>query len=261
MKPILFSGKKAATFLLLLFSVAAVFVLNSCECLSTDERFDFLVFAGNRNDCRTLMEQNQGTSQDITYICPGEQVTLCWTSSDIKEVQLTVGGQTETVSLSGSKVITIPATTTITLHPVGAKCVHDKNFTVNVVSSPTPSSWDGRWDLSCSKISFEISDAFISKKIMAKDITPNWCPVVTITDDAGNVSNVLCTTPPFLLGQQQEEGFGFNLNDPLVTVAFSRPLRAVGHWNFTWKARCPQQDSYKCNNLAVFPFDITLICP
>lgn len=248
--------------LLLCLSVISLFFLGACECLNSNERADMLVFAGDRTseDCKSLLKNNAASHPDITYVCKGEKVTICWSSSNISGFELVIGGASHSVASSGSEVIAIDATTDIILKPVGAKCAGSRTFTVKVVNGPTPSSWVGRWG-TCGKIFFEINEAFISRNIIAKDITANWYPVVQITSDKGETSNVTCTYPPFLLSEHAEEAYGFEIKQPFVTVPFSRSLKAVGHWNFTWKAECPLQDQYICLNYAVFPFNVTLDCP
>jgi hypothetical protein len=250
--------KAIVTTLLVSLSAVSIFVLNSCECLDSNESLDFVVFAGDLSaqDCKGLMRENS-SHPDITYICPGEKVTICWSSSAISQLTLHIGNSSHSVSASGSEVVAIDATTVIKLVPGNAKCVSTRTFTVKVISGPTTSTWDGRWD--CRQIYFSISEAFMSKSIIARDIRAPWTPFVTVSNSSGT-SNVACTTPPFLLGNHQEEGFGFDIKQPMVSVAFSRPLKAVGHWSFVLQAVCPSGD-YVCNTYSIFPFDLTLDCP
>jgi hypothetical protein len=98
----------------------------------------------------------------------------------------------------------------------------------------------------------------MSTNIIAKDITATWIPYVDFSD-ANGTRQVECTTPPFLKGLHQEEVFGFEIDKPNITESFSRDLRAVGHWNFTLLATCPQGE-YKCNAYKAFPFNLTLDC-
>ena len=244
-------------FVLAPFSILSIFALHSCECIGTDERLDFMVFAGERSNCRELMKNNSASHPDITYVCPGEKVTLCWSSNKIPTLTMDIGGATHTVAATGSEVITVPASTVIKLTPSGGNCVtSSREFKVTVISGPTPSTWQASWD--CATIRFAISDAFMSTNIIAKDITATWIPDVDYSDASGT-RQVICTTPPFLKGIHQEEVYGFNIDQPNVTRNFTRDLKAVGHWNFNLLATCPAGE-YKCNQLKVFPFNLTLDC-
>src|SRR5688572_20288255 len=172
-------NKAKSIFLSILVSLSfsVIFILHSCDCIGTDEKLDLYVFAGERTNCRELISANKASNPDLTYICPGEKVTICWSSSNISELTLDIGGQTEIVAVNGTKVITVDATKDIKLIPSSANCVSTRSKTVKVISGPTPTTFDAGWD--CDSIRFAVSDAFMSTKIISKDITANWRPIVT----------------------------------------------------------------------------------
>ena len=223
-----------------------------CPC---SDYVNLYVFVGHLNpdECRKLASELGEASDTVRFLCPGEEVTICWNTSGQK-IQLDPGFGIK--DPSGMEYLKVQSDTTIKATPQGG-CAGSREIKVKVVTEPTPSTWPGKWDPNCTSIGFEIHEQFVSKKIKAIDITATWQPTVTFEDG----SSYTCTTPPFLDGFHQEEVFGFTIQKPYVTEAFSRKLRAVGHWKFVWKADCGPVaiDCFKAG-FASYPFDITLVC-
>ncbi|MBX6314084.1 MAG: hypothetical protein IRY99_14395 [Isosphaeraceae bacterium] len=235
----------------MLFALYACLAITSCSC---DKWIKLFVFTGHRSpeECRRLAD-SRGTN-DLTIICPGEEVTVCWHSNvDKVSVSPKLGVQ----GPDGIGFLTLDQDTTVEASPADGSCAGKQQVNVKVIRGPTPSTWNGSWDPNCSKISFEIHEEFVSKKVRALDITATWSPTV---GDPATGNSVACSTPPFLDGFNKEEVFGFKIANPNQTVSFSRPLRAVANWEFKWTAQCPGSD-LRCNPNANLPFDLTLICP
>jgi hypothetical protein len=214
-----------------------------------DDWVKLIVLAGHRSeaDCRKFAE---GLAiPDATFVCPGEEVTICWTSN-VSSVQVDPG--LGTFGGTGITYLTVAGDVTIKATPVGS-CAGAREMKVDVVTADTPSTWVAHWLSDCSKIVFEISDAFVSTKINARDITATWEPTVTVGE-----TTYACATPPFLGGFHKEEVYGFELLKPYLTFAFTRLLRAVGHWEFVFKGDCGKD--WRCNPYASLPFDVTLTC-
>src|SRR5688572_20973075 len=119
--------------ILVSLSFSVIFILHSCDCIGTDEKLELYVFAGERTNCRELISANKASNPDLTYLCPGEKVTICWTSSNISQLTLDIGGVTEPVMATDSKVVTIDATKEIKLIPGSANCVSTRTKTAKVI--------------------------------------------------------------------------------------------------------------------------------
>ncbi len=233
----------ALKFGLVLLTLLPALTVSSCVC---EDYVNLYVFAGRRTaaECERLSKKQYGDPETPTFTCPGEEVTICWSSN--KQIQLEPGFGIQPAT--GMQVLKVDADTTITATPLEG-CAGAKEAHVNVVTEDTPSTWTGRWNLDCTFISFSIDGAFVSTQIRAKDITAQWAPVV---------DGVACSTPPFLDGFHVEEVFGFPIDRPFITEAFTRNLRAVGTWRFTVKAICPT--AYRCDPTFRGPFNVTLTC-
>lgn len=221
-----------------------------CPC---SDYVSLYVFVGhlNTDECQKAGRELGESNDTVRFLCPGEEVTICWTTNGAN-IQLDPGFGIQ--GPSGMQYLKVKSDTTIKATPQSG-CAGSKEVKVKVVSEPTPSTWTGKWDPNCTNIGFEIHEEFVSKKIKAIDITATWQP--TIGDESGG-GVYTCNTPPFLDGFHQEEVFGFTIQKPFITEAFSRKLRAVGHWKFVWIAKCVTE--FRCNPYGSFPFDITLIC-
>jgi len=227
---------------------ALCFLLSGCPC---EQYVKMVVLAGHHTaeECRQAIDK--ASSNKLTLICPGEEVTVCW-QSNANSVQIDPG--LGTFGNIGITSFVPKSSTTITASAPGS-CASSVSVPVTVVSQDTPSTWDARWDFRCSQITFDIDPLFVSPKVFAKDITALWAPV--ITDPSSGQPIGACTTPPFLDGFQQQAVFGFRIDNPMVTVPFSRHISADGHWQFTLRASCPE---HTCNPSASLPFDLTLTC-
>lgn len=220
-----------------------------CPC---DQYVRMVVLAGHHtpDECRQAIDKV--SSNKLTLICPGEEVTICWQSNG-NGVTIDPGlGNFPNVGITYFKP---QSSTTVTANAPGT-CASAVSVPVTVVSQDTPSHWDGSWDPRCSQITFDIDPLFVSPGVYAKDITALWAPILT---DANGNPVIACTTPPFLDGFQQQDVFGFKINDPSITTAFSRHIKADGHWQFVLKAACPTGD-WTCNKAGSYPFDLTLTC-
>lgn len=233
---------------LILLGLFVCFFNSGCPC---EEHLNLYVFVGhlNQDECAKAIREGGEDTDQIRFLCKGEEVTICWHTSGAN-IQLDPGFGMQ--DASGLVYLKVEADTTIKATPINS-CAGAKSVKVKVVTEPTPSTWTGKWASNCEAIGFEIHEQFVSKKIKAIDITAQWDPTIVLDDG----STIPCTTPPFLDGFHQEEFFGFQINNPFITEAFTRKLRAVGHWRFVLKARCVD---FKCDLNASFPFDITLVC-
>lgn len=221
-----------------------------CPC---EEHLNLYVFVGHLtpDDCAKAIREGGEDTDQIRFLCKGEEVTICWHTSGAN-IQLDPGFGMQ--DASGMVYLKVDADTTIKATPINS-CAGAKEVEVKVVTEPTPSTWVGKWDVNCRTIGFEIHEEFVSKNIKAIDINAQWAPEIGLSDG----STFTCTTPPFLDGFHQEEVFGFQINNPFITEAFTRKLRAVGHWRFVLKANCGTVD-IRCNPNASLPFNITLVC-
>jgi hypothetical protein len=210
------------------------------------------VYVGNlsERECKELQGSVNDNADDIVFTCRGDEVTLCW-GGTVASIEPGIGS----VSSPGISHQTVTSDTEFVAKPPSGSCASSDSVTVNVVTEDTPSTWDGGFDARCGKIEFEIHKEFMSESIKAKDITAIWAPVLNL-DGGGTFA---CTTPPFLDGFHVEEVFGFSISQPFITEAFSRKLKAVGHWQFVWKANC-NGFVIKCDPFLNFPFDLTLTC-
>jgi hypothetical protein len=226
------------------------FVCAGCPC---GDYIRVVVLAGHHTaaDCRAAIDKVG--SNDLTLICPGEEVTVCWQSNTKNGITIDPGlGSFSNIGITYFKP---QSSTTVTASAPGS-CASPVSVPVTVVSQDTPSTWDGGWDLKCSQITFDIDPLFVSSSIYAKDITATWSPLLT----DGNGNPIACGTPPFLNGFQQQDVFGFKIDNPNITVPFSRHLKADGHWQFVITASCPAGIDFVCNRAGSYPFDLTLTC-
>jgi hypothetical protein len=225
-----------------------VFLASCCD----EEPAELNVYIGHlsERECKELQGSVNDNADDIVFTCKGEEVTLCW-GGTISSIEPGIGS----VSSPGISHQTVTSDTEFVAKPPSGSCASSDSVTVNVVTEDTPSTWEGKWNSACSKIEFEINKEFISEKIKAKDITALWAP--TLDTDGDGLGDFVCSTPPFLDGFHVEEVFGFQISQPHITEDFSRKLKAVGNWQFVWKAGCTID---KCNAFGDFPFDLTLTC-
>lgn len=245
-------------------SRVATFVLIPLVCLlmsaCCDEEVRFMVFVGNKTEeeCEEAMKTvARGLDPDFVYICPGEQVTLCWHSDNASGVEITDLG---TKGPNGHQVITPTSDKTYIATPLGDDPCPPVEVKIEIVDGPTPATVDANYNTVTKRIEFRVSELFMSEKIKAMDITALWEPQYEATDAKGNVYPVVCRTPPFLGGNHAEEVFFFEIKEPFLTTAFSRLIRAVGHWNFELRADCSPHRA-NLEPFFVYPFDLTLICP
>lgn len=234
---------------LILLGLFVCFFNSGCPC---EDHLNLYVFVGhlNQDECARAIKAGGEDTEQIRFLCKGEEVTICWHTSGAN-IQLDPGFGMQ--DASGLVYLKVEADTTIKASPINS-CAGAKSVKVMVVTKPTPSTWTGKWDLNCKTIEFEIQEEFVSKKIKAIDINAQWDPTVALSDG----STITCTTPPFLDGFHQEEVFGFQIKNPFITEAFSRKLSAVGHWRFVLKANCGVD--FRCNPNASLQFNITLVC-
>lgn len=225
-----------------------IFLASCCD----EAPAELNVYVGHlsERECKELQGSVNDNADDIVFTCKGEEVTLCW-GGTVSSIEPGIGS----VSSPGISYQNVTSDTEFVAKPPSGSCASSDSITVNVVTEDTPSTWEGKFDSKCSKIEFEINKEFISEKIKAKDITALWEPILNI-EGGGTFT---CSTPPFLDGFHVEEVFGFSISQPHITQAFSRKLKAVGNWQFVWKANC---DGYviKCDPFVSFPFDLTLTC-
>lgn len=234
---------------LILITTFSFFISSCCN-----DHLNLYVFVGhlNQDECQRNIKQLGEDNDTVRFLCPGEEVTICWRCDSNIQLDPGFGIQDPT----GMKYLTVKSDTTIKA-TAQSDCGDSREVQVKVVSGPTPSTWTGKFNSTCSDIEFEIHKEFISENIKAIDISAQWQPTINLKDG----STYTCITPPFLDGFQQEEVFGFTIQEPFVTEAFSRKLKAVGHWKFVWKADC-DGITIDCPSLGgpSFPFDITLTC-
>ena len=232
------------------FAILSLFLMG-CPC---EEYVKMVVLAGHQTaaDCERAIEKR--VSNDVTIICPGEEVTVCWASNQ-PQVQIEPGlGTHPDHGVTWFK----PTSSTTVTATVPGSCASSAEVLVTVVDHDTPSTWDAHWDSrECTSNSFEIDPLFVSPNVFAKDALANWEP--SIVDAQGNKIGE-CPTPPFLKGFQQESVFGFEIDEPFVTYPFSRLIPAVGHYKFSFVARdrCPAP--LECSLVAPLPYNVTLSC-
>jgi len=128
---------------------------------------------------------------------------------------------------------------------------------VTVISGDTPVTFDAGWrDDRCAIIDYTFDPLFVDPAARSISITALWYPLVT--DPNGNL--VECKNPPFLGGFKNPELFGFKVDEPQVTKAFSQPVGLAGQWQFAPEFVCPAGD-YICDRYKAFPFSTTVRCP
>jgi hypothetical protein len=222
-----------------------------------DQSIELAVLVGHKTGDDCVKARRQGKTSPVTYQCPGEEVTVCWASENVNSIKIDPLGN---FGSQGVEYFKPGGTTTVTASSLdNDACAASRSVSVNVVDHPTPSAWTGTWDARCQLVSYNIDPLFVSSQVNAIDDVALWQPILQVTNPDGSSGPVLCKTPPFLQGFHVQDVFGFNINEPNVTVAFPRPHPADGDWNYKLVAQCPQGD-FKCNPQGSYEFDMTLSC-
>jgi hypothetical protein len=223
-----------------------------------DENVRVVVLAG-RQEARACMEAvREGKSAPLTVVCGGKEVTICW-ASNVQDVTIEPLGITSHGSPMGDNFVGIEhfAPTSSGKVTVTASDCAAASQDVTVISGDTPVTFDGGWtDQRCSLIDHTFDPLFVDADARSISVTALWNPIVP--DANGNP--VLCKTPPFLSGFKKPELFGFNVDEPFLTKAFSQPVGLAGDWQFAPEFQCPP-GNYVCDTNAPLPFSTTVRCP
>lgn len=186
---------------------------------------DVLVFAGNRseNECQSL---SSGNNQEEVLVCPGEDVTIFWTSDGISQIDInpTIG----TVSSSGIAYLTMHSDTAITVTPLDGT-EEAIEIMVDVIDGYTPKTYPAEWASTWEELDIEINDAFVSTNVRAVSISAQWQP----TMDLGQLGEwTAIVTDNRMSFTHREEGYEGIIAQPNVEVGLSRPLQLPGQWHF-----------------------------
>jgi hypothetical protein len=213
-------------------------------------------FFGHKSldECLKLLDKPE---QPVSLTCPGSEITICWKGGGdgVNKAEVAISpdpsGQSGTKSTSGVLYLQPKDNTSVTVKTSDCATTTKQ---IQVINGPTPASFDAHWDNKCSAISYTLDPNFVDDKIRAIDVTALWAPTVQGTD--GSIG--MCPTPPFLAGSHPLEVYDFLLDQPNLTKAFTRQLKATGAWNYKLQT-CGS--NFVCNGLASLPFDMTLTCP
>jgi hypothetical protein len=234
---------------------AAIVVTGCCK-----ENVKILVLAGHQTSRACTEAADQGKSSILTVICGGNEVTICWASNkqDVKIDPLGITSHGTPIGDNFAGVEYFKPTASVTVKATASDCA-SASQDVTVISGDTPVTFDAGWsDAKCAAIDYTFDPLFVDPAAKSISITALWTPMVT--DANGNL--VACTTPPFLDGFKKPELFGFKVDDPNVTKAFSQQVGLAGDWLFIPKFTCPVfGGDVVCNQNAVFPFSTTVRCP
>ncbi len=185
-------------------------------------------------------------------------MTVCW-GSNVQDVKLDPLGITSHGTAVGDNFAGVEyfkPTASVTVKATASDCA-SASQDVTVISGDTPITFDAGWhDKSCALIDYSLDPLFVDPDAKSVSITALWRPYVT--DANGNL--VECKTPPFLDGFKKPELFGFKIDEPQLTKAFTQQVGVSGDWLFTPKFTCPAGD-YVCNTYDTFPFSTTVRCP
>jgi hypothetical protein len=236
---------------LLLVTVAAS-NLAAAGCCS-DPRIRFYVFHGARthDECKALMQKFENETK-VVVSCPGDTVTLCW---DGKVETIDYGMGSEKVPTPGMKHISPKQSVTAWARAPSGSCAGETSVQINVPQGDQKYTMEARWDFSAGLIRVRIPEEFISPKLRAVDITGDW----KLNFVGG--TQMFCLEKPILIGQHREEGYNFSFARADETVAFSRPLRPAGTWEFSTKCyttRPTNEDMWAVD--ARYKFNLTVRC-
>lgn len=221
-----------------------------------DESVQARAFVGHLSEAECLRRINIA-EPPVSIICPGTEVTICWaanTDSVSIDVAPDAGANSGTYGSQGALHLTPSSNTTI---EVRASDCASTSKQVLVIDGPTPATFDGHWDGSCSLVTYELNPAFVDPQVQTIDVTAQWEPTAF---DPFTKTTTTCSTPPFLSGSHPEDLHFFEIDKPFLTHAFSRILKGPTNWNYIEKA-CEGLDRSQCNTFASLPFAMTLVCP
>jgi hypothetical protein len=220
-----------------------------------DESVKARAFFGHLTQDECMRKMNEPEAP-VSIICPGSEVTVCWSASKVDSTTITVSpdpdGNSGTFGPTGVMHLKPGKDTEVEIK--ASDCASTKKK-IMVLDEPKPAFFDGHWTTSCTHINYELNPAFVDDKVDAVDVTARFFP--TFRNGDGSIGT--CTTPPFLKGEHPIEGFFFDIPMPFTTLRFSRPLKAIDDWNYFLTAGCPQ--GLKCEPFVALPFNMTLQCP
>jgi hypothetical protein len=235
--------------------VVPLFVNGCC-----DDNIVARAFVGHLtpDQCRRNMEKGEAP---VSISCPGEEITICWAAKGPDKVQIDVSpddgsAQSGSYSTMGAIYLKPRHDTKVKLTAGCASTTKE----ILVLDDKKAATFDAQLDAKCQQVSYQVDPLFVSANVSAIDATANWTPYVDVTYADGSSGPVACTTPPFLNGFHPQDFFGFAINNPNITTAFSSPRHLIGDWNYAIKAQCPQSDRFICNTGGQFPFAMTVMC-
>lgn len=232
--------------------VGLVAALAGCPC---PEDVDARAFIGHLTEAECLRKININ-EPPTTILCPGTEVTFCWLSSE-QTNEVTIVPDPD--GLSGTKgqqgAITFKPMDNTVIDVRASDCA-SATKQVQVINGPTPATFDGHWDNTCSLVSYELNPAFVDPTVLTRDATAMWEPVGF---DRFSKSFQTCPTPPFLNGWHPEDLHGFDLTAPFVTHTFSHLLHGPQNWEYQLKT-CTGLE-VQCSSYESKEFAMTLICP
>jgi hypothetical protein len=229
--------------------------LSAAACC--DENVKVIVLAGHQEMRACVEAVRDGKSSPLAVVCGGSEVTICW-GSNVQDVSIDPVGNSHGnpvgENFAGVEYFTPTASAKIT---VKASDCASASQDVTVISGDTPVTFDAGWkDKSCGQIDYVFDPLFVDPHARSISITALWAPFTR--DQLGNMT--LCKTPPFLAGFKTPDLFGFKIDDPLVTKAFSQPIALAGDWQFSPQFTCPTGE-FTCEPSVAFPFSTTVRCP
>jgi hypothetical protein len=234
------------------FLFVAIVITGCC-----DENVKLLVLPGHQEPRTCLEAAKQGKSSPVSIVCGGKEMTICW-ASNVQKVKIDPLGITSQGTPLGGNFAGVEyfkPTASVTVKATASKCA-EATQDVTVISGDTPVTFDAGWhDNKCSLIDYTFDPLFVDPGARSISITALWQPFVA--DANGNP--VMCKTPPFLSGFKKPELFGFKVDEPTVTKAFSQSVGLAGDWLFTPQFTCPF-GNYVCNPNAALPFSTTVRC-
>jgi len=212
-----------------------------------DDVLELFVFTGHRSltECQSLAKKYEylASKDKITFICPGEEVTIYWEST---ASTVNVDPGFGSMSSPGVAYLTVNSNTTITA-TAKQDCKKTKSFDIKVVGSNTRSTHIGVVTVDCKKIRFEVEEAFYSSKIEAVSIEPKFGP--------SNICPTCVVGPKFL--DMHHNGYDKEISTGIYN--FERKVTAVGKWDFD--VQCCGQGC-DCNPYtSKLMFWLNLYCP
>jgi hypothetical protein len=237
---------------LVLVAAAVLWIAGCCK-----EHIVARAFLGHKtlDECVKLLENAE---QPVSLACPGSEVTVCWGSTGVDKVKLTVSPDPDAQSGDYPKqgVLYLKPFDSTTVKLAGSCTSTTKQ--IQVINGPTPADFDASWDSKCTSLSYALDPNFVDPLILATDVTAQWEPLVV--DGSGHT--VSCPTPPFLNGTHTNPSspiFSFSIQKPNMKQTFTHPQSGVTNWGYTLTA-CAGL-GFKCSKQAVEPFEMTLVCP